>query len=202
MGVPVAVKQRRLRGPARREQLLDTAAELLEGDGFAALTVEAIAKQAGVTRAVIYQHFADLTALLGALLDRETAKTAAQVSLTTPTDFGKDAPRDVLLAHLGEFLHAVAADPRTWRLVLTPPDGAPALLRERIEAGREHVRLRLAAALSAHVPDPDVTGRVLAAMSDEYARLLLDEPLRYPPARLLEHARSWLDGLIGPTASG
>jgi hypothetical protein len=40
--------------------------------------------------------------------------------------------------------------------------------------------------------DAELTASVLSAVSDEYARLVLTDPHRYPPERLLRHARWWL----------
>lgn len=187
---------RRLRAPARREQLLDTAAQLAVDEGFHALSVETVAQRAGVTRAVIYQHFADLHALLDTLLERETSRAAEQVARTTPSAFADAEPGEVLLQSLAAFLQAVRDHPRTWRLVLMPPEGAPAALRIRIEQGRRAVLRQLADAVrpglgAGESEDAELTARVLSATADEYARLVLTDPDRYPPERLLRHARWW-----------
>lgn len=47
--------------------LLRAARELIEQDGFAALTMAAVAERAGVSRRAVYLHFATRTELLGAL---------------------------------------------------------------------------------------------------------------------------------------
>jgi hypothetical protein len=44
-------------------------------------------------------------------------------------------------------------------------------------------------------PDPELTARLLSTVADEYARLLLGDPRRFPPERLLLHARWWLGHL-------
>jgi hypothetical protein len=72
--------------------------------------------------------------------------------------------------------------------MLVPPEGAPGLLGERIAAGRAVVIAELGAIGS---PDPELTARALSAVADEAARLLLSDPERYPPTRLVDHAR-WL----------
>ncbi len=48
--------------------------------------------------------------------------------------------------------------------------------------------------------DPELTARILSAMADEYARLVLDDSRAFPPARLLEHAR-WFVGLISASTA-
>jgi AcrR family transcriptional regulator len=47
--------------------LLRAARDLIEDEGFAALTMAAVAERAGVSRRAVYLHFANRTELLGAL---------------------------------------------------------------------------------------------------------------------------------------
>jgi len=178
--------------PARREHLLDAAKALVAEAGFHGVSIEAVARRAGITRPIVYRHFDDLGTLLEALVERETLRALAQLRGFLPTDLGGDA-REGLIAALRGYLHAVGSDPVTWRLVLVPPEGAPGLLGERIAAGRAAVVEQLAAAIGpvAGSPDPELTARALSAVADEAARLVLADPGRYPPSRVLAHAR-WL----------
>lgn len=190
--------RKRMRAPARREQLLDTATQLAVDRGFHAVSAEAVAREAGVTRAVIYQHFRDLRALLEAVVDREASRALAQVSETALTDLSEGDPQQLMLESLDAYLRAVRDHPITWRLVLMPPEGAPESLRQRIEKGRRAVLAQLTKAVrpalqAENANDAELTARVLSAISDEYARLVLTDPLRYPPERLLRHARWWLN---------
>jgi AcrR family transcriptional regulator len=179
----------RMKAPARREHLLDATKAVVAEEGFHAVSIEAVARRAGITRPIIYRHFDDLPSLLDALVERETARALAQLVAFMPSRLGDD-PREGLLTTLRAYLQAVESDPITWRLVLVPPEGAPALLRERIAAGRAAVVKQLATA-AAGSPDPELTARALSAVADEAARLLLSDPRSYPPERLLDHAR-WL----------
>ncbi len=174
---------------ARREQLLDATKAVVADKGFHAVSIEAVARRAGITRPIVYRHFADLPALLDALVERETARALGQLVAFLPSELGDD-PREGLLATLHGYLQAIESDPVTWRLVLVPPDGAPELLRKRIAAGRAAVVEQLAGA-AVGSPDPELTARALSSVADEAARLLLADPERYPPERLLDHAR-WL----------
>lgn len=174
--------------PARREQLLDAAKAVVAADGFHGVSVEAVARRAGITRPIVYRHFDDLGALLEALVERETVRVLAQLRDFVPRKLGGD-PREDLLAALGGYLRAVESDPVTWRLMLVPPEGAPGLLGERIAAGRAAVIGQLAGAVAS--PDPELTAHALSSVADEAARLVLSDPERYPPRRILDHAR-WL----------
>jgi AcrR family transcriptional regulator len=55
----------------RRNQLLDTAAQIVRELGVSAVTMDSVTQRAGVTRRVAYFHFDNTDALLVALLDRE-----------------------------------------------------------------------------------------------------------------------------------
>jgi AcrR family transcriptional regulator len=177
-----------MKAPARREQLLDAAKALVNEAGFHAVSIEAVARRAGITRPVVYRHFEDLGALLEALVERETVRALGQLQEFVPRELGGD-PREDLVASLRGYLRAVASDPVTWRLMLVPPEGAPGLLGERIAAGRAAVIGQLTGALPS--PDPELTAHALSSVADEAARLLLSDPRRYPPDRILAHAR-WL----------
>lgn len=186
-----------MRASARREQLLDIATQLAVERGFHAVSVEAIARGAGVTRAIIYRHFDDLQALLEAVIDRETSRALQQVSKTALTDLSEGDATELMLESLTAYLRAVHDHPTTWRLVLMPPEGAPDSLRRSIANGRRAVLAQLTRAVRPTVRgddlnDAELTARVLSAISDEYARLVLTDPARYEPERLLRHARWWL----------
>jgi len=191
----------RMTGAERREQLLDVAHALVAVHGFHAVSIEAVAREAGITRPVVYGHFPDLARLLEALIEREATRALAELATALPTDLAEGDPPELLLGGLRAYLRAAEANPATWRLVLMPPEGAPAVLRDRIAQGRAAVLAELAQAVRPGLapgrgsPDPELTARTLAAIADEFARLLLIDPLRYPAERLLLHARWLLDQL-------
>ena len=182
----------------RREQLLDVTKELVGEQGFHDLTIEAIAKRAGITRPVIYAHFEDLDALLEAMLQREAMRALSQLGAILPQALPDGRARsEALLSALRGYLETIQADPVTWRLVLMPPEGAPSVLRETVEKGRDAVVAALAQVVGSGLaperpsPDPQLTARLLSALSDEAARLLLKDPQEYPIERLMRHAE-WL----------
>ena len=182
----------------RREQLLDVTKRIVDERGFHAVSIEAVAREAGITRPVVYGHFADLRTLLEALVDREGERALAQLASFLPVDLREGDARAKLLAGMRGYLSAVQSDPATWKLVLMPPEGAPEVLRERIAEGRGAVVGALAVAVGqagANSPDPELTARMMSALSDEGARLVLTDPERYPPERILEHTRWFLEML-------
>jgi AcrR family transcriptional regulator len=193
----------RLSAEQRREQLLEVTKELVGERGFHGLSVDAIARRAGISRPIVYSHFGDLGGLLEAMLGRENAGALRQLAEVLPVEVDERDPQAPLLAALRGYLEAVRSDPVRWRLVLMPPEGAPELLRKQIRDGRNAV----IATLTAYVergdspapasPDPELTARLLSAAADEAARLLLTHPRKYSIERLTDHAAWLLDRLRG-----
>jgi AcrR family transcriptional regulator len=167
---------------------------IVAADGFHAVSIDRVARAAGITRPIVYEHFHDLQGLLRALLDREGARAEAQVSALLPPTMGAGEVEDKLLSTLSAYLDAVAAEPVRWRLMLMPPEGAPAFLRTRVDETRAIVVARLSDFLeqSAGVlssPDPLLMASSLEALAVHWARLLLTDPQRFGAARLLAGAR-------------
>lgn len=184
--------------PARREQLLDVTTKIVAERGFHDVSVESVARAAGITRAVVYQHFEDLQDLLKAVVEREMSRALSQVSETTLSDLSGGDPQELMLESLRAYLSAVRDHPTTWRFVLMPPEGAPKIMRRRITEGRAAVLDQMAQAVrpiiekEGEASDAELTARLLSAISDEYARLVLTDPKRFSPERLIGHARWWL----------
>ncbi len=203
MAVARTAPRRRMSAQARRLQLLDVARGIVAERGFQDVSIQAVATQAGVTRPIVYEHFGGLDGLLEEIVEREMSRALEQIEATALGDLSAGDPAELMLDSLSRFLFAVASAPDTWRLVLTPPEGAPASLRRRIVRGRERVLRSLAAAVQpeslpeSFSKDPELTARILSAMADEYALMVIESPTQYPPERLLEHARRWLTGLTG-----
>ena len=194
----------RLTGPQRREQILDATKELAGERGFHNVSIDAVARRAGITRPVVYGHFDDLAGLLRALVDREGERAVAQLIELIPRELDAANPGAMLLGSLRAFLEAVADDPVTWRLVLVHAEGTPEILRERAIQIRAAVTEQLAAIVPHALadgsgppsPDPELTALTLQAVSEEAARLLLESPDEFSIDRVMHHAE-WMLGLLG-----
>ena len=199
MSDPSARKNRARRLPPvqRREQLLDRALELLAESGAAAVTMQSVARAAGVARPVVYDFFADRAALLSALLAREESRALTDVLGVAPrmltgaalgADFGADFGAS-LTAALQDFLRVVQGRPSTWRALLASPTGLPAEVAARLERAREAtlevVESTVRASLGARIAelDTEVIARAVLAAGEVAARLVLTAPEEFPPAR-------------------
>ena len=190
----------RMAPEARREQLLDAALALIADEGYGAVSVEAIARRAGVTRPVVYHLFDGLDALLSALLDRQERRALAQLLGTlaaAPPD-----PADVDAFVRGAVLSLAAivtADPLAWRPILFAGPGTPAAVRVRIDRDREvaRARIRTLLALTPLAPgaDADVAAHALIAIAEHFGRLLLQTPDAVDHERLASTVGALLAGL-------
>ena len=81
-----------------REKLLDLAEDIVRGQGAAALTIDALARAAGVTKGGIQYTFASKGALIEALCDRWFQSYDTLFQTLVPPD---PTPADVVRAHVG-----------------------------------------------------------------------------------------------------
>jgi AcrR family transcriptional regulator len=177
----------------RREQLIDAALTVILEQGYGGVSIEAVARVAGVTRPVVYDHFTNLGRLLHALHEREEAYALAEVAKIVPTAPGSHDPAEVLAAGVRGFLDAVASRPATWRLILLPLDGTPAIVRDRVEADRARTRERIEGLVrwaleSLALPDGfqadvELTARAIQSLGEEAGRMVLTDPEQYAPER-------------------
>ena len=196
-------ERRRLSAAERREQLIDVTAALAAEEGFHRISIESVARRAGITRPIVYEHFNDLPGLLEAMVDRENERALAQLAAILPREPSAGDPAGALTQCLRGYLEAVRTEPVRWRLVLMPPEGAPEILRERIATGRAAVLAALAQFVGPGLesPDPALTAATVSAVADEAARLTLNDPETFPVDRLVSHAEWVLRRLAGERPS-
>ncbi|MFT4034481.1 MAG: TetR/AcrR family transcriptional regulator [Patulibacter sp.] len=181
----------------RREQLLDVALEILCDEGAAALSIDAIAKGAGITRPVVYTQFGDLPGLLDALVDREEKVVLTQLAIAIPANVGEVDPDDVIVAAIDTFLNAVRERPRTWQIVLTPPQGMPRSLHDKVVERREAVIQQITPLIAWGVTkrggpsglDYGLLARIILVLAEEAGRLMITKPDEFTPDKLVEQAR-------------
>ena len=189
----------------RREQLLDAAIAVIVRDGYAGVSVDAIAREAGVTRPVVYGVFDGLTPLLTALLDRQESRALAQLEEAMTDDASLlTAPDEFLVSAAVRMIDAITDDPHTWRPILLAPNGTPEIVRARIERDREQVRRQIGRLLEIGLAlrggpkvDVEVVSHALVAVLEHFGRLLLEHPRRFETDRLVAAIRGMLSA-IGP----
>ena len=199
-----AAKPRRRYAPRmapekRREQLIDAALNVIVEQGYEGVSIESIARMAGVTRPVIYDHFSNLGRLLQALIEREEAYALSQLDDVVPaTPQSVGDPAAVFAAGVRRFLDAVASRPNTWRIILLPSEGTPAIVRAHVETNRARLLAQLTEFVALAVQrsgiradlDIEICGRAILRLSEEAGRMVLTDPERFSPERYERFART------------
>lgn len=189
----------------RRAQLIEAARELLVSQGFHRLSLEEVARGAGVTRKTVYNHFGSKLGLLGTIFDAVATKG--------------EIWRLMESAELPDLREAVTraaeASCRLWssdrellrRLVglaaLDPDIAAVVMEREqRREATWARLVQRLAAAgmLRSGI-SPEQAVRALMALTS-FATFDTLTPPDAPPEVTVELLRRLLDGIVDLSGSG
>jgi AcrR family transcriptional regulator len=184
----------------RRDMLLDVALDVVVVEGFHAATIERVAREAGVTRTLLYSQFTDLAGMVSALVDRETG-IAMQGLLEALAPMPEEMDLvDVSEALLRAMVRAVGRAPRSWHILLNPPEGGPPELHERIAAGRSmaraHVQRLLTGRLPAQLADPELTAHLHHLVGEELVRLHLRDPETFPVERLVRQVRQVAAGTL------
>jgi AcrR family transcriptional regulator len=187
----------------RREQLIDAALEVILERGYARISIEAIARAAGITRPVVYDHFPNLNRLLHAVIEREERISLEQLAHVVPEEPGDQTPAELLTTGVKRFLEAVVVRPATWRIILLPPEGTPPIVRQHVEAGRDQVLARierlvrwsLESSDASRELDVELTARAIRDWSEQAGRMVLTDPQLYPPERYERFARHFLNVL-------
>jgi AcrR family transcriptional regulator len=190
---------------ARREQLLDAAIEIIARDGYAGVSIDSIAREAGVTRPVVYGVFDGLKALLYALLDRQEERALEQLLTALPADLANGDPAALIVATARRLAESVVGDPSTWRPILLAPEGTPQAVRERIARDRELVRTRIMSLLDTIVAqrtappiDTEIASHAVIGVAEYFGRLLVDQPAAVDAERLV----TAIDGLLAVVVIG
>ncbi len=168
------------RGEATRGQLIATATRMFADRGYEDTSIEAVLREAGVSRGSLYHHFASKEALFEAVAEDVETKVGTQ---TVAASAGADGPVAALRAGFLAWIR-LAGDPVVQRILLI--DGPSVLGWERWRAMEERHALGLirmvvqAAAPEAHLR-PELVGtlaHVLLASVNEVALLVArsDDP--------------------------
>ena len=174
--------------------------------GYEGTSIEAIARTAGVTRPVVYDHFPNLAALLQTLIAREERRSLGQLADVVPERKHIEDPVEGLLEGVRRFLEAVAERPTTWRLILLPPEGTPSIVRENVEENRARILGRIEQFIASSVESDDLPGdldvelaaRAVRDLAEDAGRMVLTDPERFTPDRYASFVRAILSLFSAP----
>jgi AcrR family transcriptional regulator len=174
----------RLAPAERREQLMDAALQVIARDGYDAVTIESVAREAGVTRPVVYNVFDGLDALLFALLDRQERRALGRLTDTISLTPDLSDLTGYLTRTVRELVAMILEDPLLWRPIFLTHGGTPVAVRERVDRDREVVRARMQQVVELALAlrpagsglDAQVLSQALVGIGEHFARLLLERP--------------------------
>jgi AcrR family transcriptional regulator len=158
--------RRLLRRDERRAQLIRAAATAFARQGFAATSLEDVAREAGVTKVLIYRHFESKTVLYEALLNDARGRIRARVG--PPEEFGEDTVRALV--------GAACDDPDGYRLLHRHAQREPEFAAYAEELGRDATEIA-ERRLRETMPEPrrrQWVARLLPVMTTEIILSWLD----------------------------
>lgn len=183
---------RRMSSAERRDQLLDAAREIVLEEGFYAVSMDSVARAAGVTRPLVYAQFGDLAGLTTALVERESATALTGLARVLADVDPRLSPAEQAVATTSAMLEVARSAPKTWRVLLEPPQGGPGVLYDTIARGRALARSAITERLTAvgvGLTDPELTAHLVHLAVDELVRLHLTDPDGHPEERVLDQVR-------------
>lgn len=175
----------------RREQLLDAALHVFVTEGAGAFNIESVAREAGVTRPVVYDFFANAIELMHELLKREEGRALAEIAESMPTVEPDSDPVEMIEAASRAFLETVQRNPERWTAIVTTPHGTAPVVTEHIERGRAAVVTQIEVQIKRGLDqrgglklDVPLAARSVVALGEMSARLVIADGEEFTPKRL------------------
>src|SRR5215204_5795729 len=152
--------RRRLAPEQRRALIVEAAGRLFGQSGYDGTRLDAVAAAAGVTKPVLYRHFADKTALYLALLDRHREDLGSFAGAVPP-----GGPLEARLRSVLEvWLDYVQANDYAWRMLFRDTGGGEEVRAYRVEV---HARARgVLSGLLRHLAPAPIPERELEPLAE------------------------------------
>lgn len=177
---------------ARREQLLDLAAEVLERDGLEEFGVGSLARAAGIRPPSLYKHFGGVDDIHHALISRGFRSLARELATASATE-GLDV-RGRVAAFAAVYRRQALARPQLYRL-----STSRRLDRDALEPGaEEEAMVALLALFGEDLSRHDVAR---SAWAWAHGLVSLEIAERFPPDADLDAAWSVLVDTLSAMAS-
>ena len=140
----------RLPGPERRQQLLDVAMETFGRGGYAEASMADIAAAAGITKPVVYQHFASKRALFLEVLRECGRSLELQIEKSTAA---ASSPRELVEQGFAGFISFFEQHPETFRILFSDANRSDPEFAEEVH----RVELVVAERIASLIDIPDLT---------------------------------------------
>jgi len=125
-----------MRAPERRAQLLEVARRVFGASGFHAVSMDTVAKEAGVTKPILYDHFPSKKDLYLALIDADLASLHDRVKSALDAEIGN---RERIRASFQAYFDFVDEHAEGFRLLMQETVGAEEEFRDRVAGVRDQI---------------------------------------------------------------
>ena len=188
--------RQRLTREQRRQQLLDTAETLFVSQGYESTTMDDVARAAGVTRAVVYAHFANREQILlegvrraHEELDRRLSALAAHTDATVPVE-------EVVTRGGDLFFEMLESVPSRWALLFAPivgnaPDTVARLPEMRRATIMRIVDVGLRLQPDVHPQQIEAVAYMLSGLGEQLGRWWLTQP-DVPRSQVVDYYRDFV----------
>lgn len=162
----------------RRSQILAAALASFVEDGYHNTSMDAIAERVGVTKPVLYRHFASKLELYLAIVDGQTDElvTRVRAALNTPVEHERERVR----AAFSAYFNYIEAEGEAFRLIFESDVTADESMREHVERGNRLCAIEVAKTLLTVADLTDAQAKLLATallgMAQVTARARLRDP--------------------------
>lgn len=193
---PTRTKRVRLTGEQRERQLLDVAETLFTRRGYEAVSIEDIARAAGVSRPIVYHHYGSREGVFLACVAR--ARSQFERALLDRVSAAGDDLAGVFHAGGEAYFDLIEDDPQRFVLLFTASSSLHAGLSEQLATLRTDTIRTIATVI--RQKDPAIKSEVALAIAysasgigEQLGRWWLDKP-SMPKRRLLSYYTGALDG--------
>jgi len=188
-------KTGRLSKADRERQLLDTAERLFTTRGYDATSIEDIARAAGVTRPIVYEHFGSREGVLLACVERARAEYERALAEAVRSAGSTDPA--VLVERGSEvFFSLLERNPRRWSLLFCSTTALSGELADRLTDLRFATVALIAGLVRAYAPQTgderlDAFAHALSGAAMQLGRWWLRHP-EAPRERLIAYYRDFI----------
>jgi AcrR family transcriptional regulator len=183
--------KRRMRAPERRRQLLEVARKVFGRRGYHTVTMDSVAKEAGVTKPILYDHFPSKRELYLALLESDLAGLKQRLDDGLESSRGN---RERIRGSFQAYFDFVDEEGEGFRLLMKEAVGAEEEFRELVAEFREAVLARVT-----EVIVRESRGNLSPKESEEVALGLIgmaETVAQHEPGRSKEDRRKTMDILV------
>lgn len=136
MAGPKVGAKRRMRAPERRKQLLEVARKVFASRGYHVVTMEDVAREAGVTKPILYDHFPSKRDLYRDLLEADLALLKDRLREALETSAGN---RERIRASFQAYFDFVDEEGAGFRLLMQEAVGPEREFRDMLARFRDEV---------------------------------------------------------------